>query len=388
MVPLKRIRGRSPKASRSRHDTAAALVSNLDCIIQPPRDSDSPASHRDSTNRTKQRALQALQTALPALVLVLLPLAASASLWDWFASRASASEGASSDVRTIALLTGNHNPDPELARGGGDISIVDGTALAAETNPLSEEGFLTHNNNADHISLYVVREGDTLSEIASMFGVTNNTIRWANDLGTKGTVHAGDKLVILPITGVKHVVKKGDTLASLSKRYKADKDEIAVFNGLEGDASLTVGLELIIPGGEVAPAPAKKGTAPAKSYGGGGPAYAGYYMRPIKGGLRTQGIHGYNGVDLASSYGASVYASAAGEVIISRADGGYNGGYGNYIVLRHDNGTQTLYAHLSENHVSVGQTVAQGEVIGAEGSTGRSTGTHLHFEIRGAANPF
>jgi murein DD-endopeptidase MepM/ murein hydrolase activator NlpD len=294
-------------------------------------------------------------------------------------------QSGSSDTRTIALLEGSRNPNPQLARGGGDIFIVDGSALASETSPLSGDGALTATGNGQ-ISLYVVREGDTLSAIADMFEVTVNTIRWANDLGAKGTISEGDKLVILPITGVKYTVKKGDTLASIAKKYKGDTEEILGFNGLSDASELAIGLEIIIPNGEVVPAATPKKAAPANTYGSG-PAYAGYYMRPIKGGLKTQGIHGYNGVDLASSYGATVYAAAAGEVIISRADG-YNGGYGSYVVIRHDNGTQTLYAHLSANSVSVGQTVAQGDVIGAMGSTGKSTGTHLHFEIRGAKNPF
>ena len=110
-------------------------------------------------------------------------------------------------------------------------------------------------------------------------------------------------------------------------------------------------------------------------------------MRPIAGGHRSQGIHGHNGVDLAASVGTPIYASAAGTVIISKT-GGYNGGYGNYIVIRHDNGTQTLYAHNTENYVGVGETVSQGQTIGTVGSTGRSTGAHVHFEVRGAKNPF
>src|SRR5262245_46282066 len=106
-------------------------------------------------------------------LLLVIPLAASANIWDWFANRASADEADGfSDVRNLTLLSGSHNPNPALAQGGGDISIVDGNALAAETSPLSGDGELIHNNTADQISIYVVREGDTLSEIASMFGVT------------------------------------------------------------------------------------------------------------------------------------------------------------------------------------------------------------------------
>jgi murein DD-endopeptidase MepM/ murein hydrolase activator NlpD len=110
-------------------------------------------------------------------------------------------------------------------------------------------------------------------------------------------------------------------------------------------------------------------------------------MRPLTGGIKTQGIHGYNGVDIGASTGTPILAAAGGEVIISRAEG-WNGGYGIYVVIRHDNGTQTLYAHMSQDIVSVGQRVSQGEVIGYVGNTGRSSGPHLHFEIRGATNPF
>jgi murein DD-endopeptidase MepM/ murein hydrolase activator NlpD len=110
-------------------------------------------------------------------------------------------------------------------------------------------------------------------------------------------------------------------------------------------------------------------------------------MRPVAGGKKTQGIHGYNGIDIGAPVGTPIYASADGEVIISRS-GGWNGGYGNYVVIRHSNGTQTLYSHNSKNAVAVGDTVKQGDIIGFIGATGKATGPHLHFEIRGAKNPF
>jgi murein DD-endopeptidase MepM/ murein hydrolase activator NlpD len=117
-------------------------------------------------------------------------------------------------------------------------------------------------------------------------------------------------------------------------------------------------------------------------------ATAGYYMAPLAHYIETQGIHGYNGVDLAAPVGTPIMASAAGEVIVAKASG-YNGGYGGYVVIQHSNGSQTLYAHQSRVGVSVGESVSQGEVIGYVGSTGRSTGAHLHFEIRnGVRNPF
>jgi murein DD-endopeptidase MepM/ murein hydrolase activator NlpD len=98
-------------------------------------------------------------------------------------------------------------------------------------------------------------------------------------------------------------------------------------------------------------------------------------------------LHGHNGIDLAAPVGTPVLASAGGKVIVSRM-GGYNGGYGIYVVISHSNGTQTLYAHLNANWVSVGEEVVQGQVIGTVGRTGRVTGPHLHFEVRGAKNPF
>ena len=340
-------------------------------------------------DRTKYAVWNASRhlTAIGAILLIATTGLTTAALFDFLGHRADADEGAGAtyNSQTIVLLEGVKNPDPKVAVGGGDITIVDGEALSADGSPIPEgEGISAE--NPGEISVYVVHEGDTLSQIASMFDVTMNTIRWANDIGPKEAIQPGDKLVILPITGVRHVVVKGETLASLAKKYSGDIDEIAQFNGLHSDDALAVGTELIIPNGEVA-APKISPTSGTKlTYSG--PTYVGYFMRPVAGGVRTQGIHGYNGVDLASAYGAPIYAAAAGEVIISRSDGSWNGGYGNYVVVRHGNGTQTLYAHNSSNAVSVGDAVTQGQVVGYMGATGKATGTHLHFEVRGATNPF
>jgi murein DD-endopeptidase MepM/ murein hydrolase activator NlpD len=189
----------------------------------------------------------------------------------------------------------------------------------------------------------------------------------------------------LPISGVRHTVAKGDTLQSIAKKYKADAAEIAQYNHLADNAKFAVGDIVIVPDGEIALPPSAG--RPASLRGTGGPVYEGYYLRPILSGRRTQGLHGYNGIDLASYSGAPIIAAAAGEVIIARS-GGWNGGYGNYIVISHQNGTQTLYGHLSALAVTAGKSVVRGEIIGYMGSTGRSTGTHLHFEVRGAKNPF
>jgi murein DD-endopeptidase MepM/ murein hydrolase activator NlpD len=103
--------------------------------------------------------------------------------------------------------------------------------------------------------------------------------------------------------------------------------------------------------------------------------------------VKTQGLHGYNGVDLAGPVGTPIYAAAAGTVLVS-ASSGWNGGYGNLVIISHDNGTQTVYGHLSKTLVKVGQHVEQSQKIALMGATGKATGSHLHFEIRGAKNPF
>jgi LysM repeat protein len=286
--------------------------------------------------------------------------------------------------QNIALLEATISPDQDNSSTTEGVSIVEGTSLASEP-------VVTIDNKPenDQISLYVVHSGDTLPAIAKMFGVTVNTIKWANDL-SGNTVSVGQTLVILPISGVKYAVKSGDTLSSIAKKYKGDLDEILQYNNLSKNAKLAVGDIVIIPDGE---APSVSGSTSVGSSSGSSssyPVYVGYYMRPIIGGIKTQGIHGHNGVDLASSYGSSILAAADGTVIISR-NSGWNGGYGSYIVIKHGNGTQTLYAHLSATLVEVGDNVHQGQLIGRMGHSGQvngKTGTHLHFEIRGAKNPF
>ncbi len=289
----------------------------------------------------------------------------------------------------MKLLAPAQNPDPNPYKGGIDILLSSGSALISNSGPEGTVSVYTEGvQNSGQISLHVVREGESLSVIASLYQVTTNTILWANDIKDAGTIQPGDTLLILPVSGVQHTVAKGQTITGISKKYDADPEEVASFNGLDVDSELAVGDTLIIPGGDLAP---KKSTAVAKSSGGAVskalPAISGYFSNPVPGARLTQGIHGYNGVDLGAKSGTPVYASAAGTVIVAKGGGGYNGGYGNYIVISHANGTQTLYAHLSSLAVS-GGSVSQGDLIGYVGNTGRSTGFHLHFEVRGAKNPF
>ncbi len=271
------------------------------------------------------------------------------------------------------LQTLEPQTSPFTGKGGPDI-VVEDDALVSETTP-SGDILDVYEPEADSISIYEVRKGDTLSNIAKMFGVSVNTIRWANDIST---LREGQILTILPVSGIKYTVKKGDTVASIAKTYKADASEITKFNDITG--ALAVGTVIIIPDAEI--------STNSKPKGNLGVNIAGYFTKPVRGGVRTQGIHGHNGVDIASYLGAPIYAAASGEVIIARADGGWNGGYGNYVVIKHRNGTQTLYAHLNKVQTYAGASVSQGDQIGTMGNTGKSTGVHLHFEVRGGKNPF
>lgn len=295
----------------------------------------------------------------------------------------------------MPLLQAAVNPDPvPLSNEGGALAIVDGTALMPEAGP---EGTMV-NVNADavaqgHISVYTVHAGDTLSQIAEMFGVSINTIIWANDI-SHGIIHPGDQLIILPITGIQHTVAKGETLSSIAKKYKADAGDIAQYNGLDSSAPLAVGTTIIIPNGESSvpvystPSGASQGV-PAEPYlGGSGPDLGNYFIWPVDGGVVTQRLHGWNAVDIGVPKGTGIYAAASGTVIVARDNGAWNGGYGNYVVIEHPNGVQTLYAHASEVLVSAGDSVKQGQTIALVGATGLATGPHLHFEVRGAKNPF
>lgn len=340
--------------------------------------------------------------------LLSIPTFASANFITNFLQKntaAAASADASYNSQTIPLLAAAVSLDPTVTPA--EVPIVNGEALESQDNPLRPGDTATPLTNPQ-ISVYTVRNGDTLSGIAKMFGVDTNTIIGANNI-KNGVIHPGEELVILPITGIRHTVLKGETLASLEKTYRSDAHDIALYNNLADDATLTVGTLIIIPNAEVPiPTPAKsstvaktkttsttktaktKGFTPAPLRNAGGPEYDNYYIWPLTpgAGIITQSLHGYNGVDIGAPTGVGIDASAAGTVIVAKKNGAWNGGYGNYIVIQHNNGTQTLYAHASAVFVSPGDAVSQGQLIGKVGRTGESTGPHLHFEIRGATNPF
>ena len=304
----------------------------------------------------------------------------------WSNDEASANSP-SREEKPFPFLSPIVNSDPVYAQGGSDIQFVDETAIMSAVGPMGSIADITESNTFK-ISTYTVRKGDTLSLIAKTFNVSASTIRWANDLERGALLKEGQSLIILPVTGIQHTVKKGDTIASIAKKYGGDPDEIYDFNDLASAVTLEEGSIVIVPDGELpiteTPTPSRQSSLYAR---GGGPALVGYFLRPLVGGVKTQGLHGFNGVDIAAPTGTPILASASGEVIRAKQSG-WNGGYGKHIIISHPNGTQTVYGHLSAVNVELGWHVTQGQVIGAVGSTGKSTGPHIHFEIRGARNPF
>ena len=275
---------------------------------------------------------------------------------------------------------------PLLALEHAEVEIVDNIALVSTVGPLGNVAEAAESSSSYEISTYTVREGDSLGLIAHSFGVSVNTITWANNIPRGGVLTPGQVLVILPVSGVRHTVRAGDTINSIAKKYDGNADDIIDFNDFSINESLEVGTVVIIPDGELRTEPGER-EQPRQIVRGGGPEIIGYYARPLSGGRKTQGIHGYNGVDIANPLGSPVFASAPGTVIVAR-NSGWNGGYGRYIVVAHPNGTQTLYAHLNGLAITAGASVSRGQTIGFVGSSGKSTGPHLHFEIRGAKNPF
>jgi murein DD-endopeptidase MepM/ murein hydrolase activator NlpD len=238
--------------------------------------------------------------------------------------------------------------------------------------------------DSDQIYLYTVRDGDTIGDVSKMYGVSANTILWANDLSSKSSLKAGQVLVILPVNGVKYTVKSGDTIESIAKKFKSHTENIIRFNELEG--KLAVGTEIIIPDGQMT-STAVSSTA-VTSYPSTNGLILGYFIRPVVGGVKTQNLHGHNGIDIGAKIGTPIRAAAEGKVVLARV-GGWGGGYGNYVIIQHPNGMQTLYGHMDRVDVSVGDSVEQGQTIGTVGNTGNSSGPHLHIEVhkKGGTNP-
>lgn len=265
-------------------------------------------------------------------------------------------------------------------------NTIQENSLVSRTSILTDI-FEQFYDSGNQINTYTVQEGDTLSFIASDYGVSVDTIIWANNLKNANDLRLGQELKIPPISGVVHLVRKGDTIDSIAKKYSADKDRIISFNNLAPDGrDIQIDDEIIVPDGKIAPQkkPSTEQPTSAKRFAYL-PNLSGYFLIPTSG-FNWGRIHGRNGIDIANSCGTPIYAAADGSITAAKASG-YNGGFGKYIKIGHPNGTETLYAHASQILVAVGQYITKGQEIALIGTTGRSTGCHLHFEVHGAKNP-
>jgi murein DD-endopeptidase MepM/ murein hydrolase activator NlpD len=239
--------------------------------------------------------------------------------------------------------------------------------------------------------VYKVEEGDNVSTLAEKFDLTTDTIVWANgDLeADPDFLSIGQDLNILPVPGVLHTVVDGDTLESVAKKYKADSQAIIDldWNKLKAPYTLTAGQKIIVPDGEKPYNPRVVYLPDGRQILVGAPKGLGRFVWPTQGYITTRfGEGGHRGLDIAAYMGAPIYAADAGAVTYA----GPLGGYGLAVVIDHGNGFQSLYGHLSVYYPRAGQAIKRGQAIGKMGSTGNSTGPHLHLEITlwgGLVNP-
>ena len=261
------------------------------------------------------------------------------------------------------------------------IEIIDNGTISAgiylPVIPLAERSKITQ---------YTVVAGDTITSVANQFGISPITVIAANNI-VGDIIRPGDVLNILPTTGVLHEVKAKETINKIAQKYGIPSKTIQRWNNLTDD-TIAKGDKLIIPGVE----PEIKHVSRNVVYSEGGKYIPvartvlsntgnGDLFKPVGKSVYTQKFTGrHPGLDMAAPTGTEVYAAEGG--VVERADfGGWNGGYGNVIVIDHGNGLNTLYGHLSAIHVQAGDVVDRGMWIGRVGSTGRSTGPHLHLEV-------
>jgi murein DD-endopeptidase MepM/ murein hydrolase activator NlpD len=231
----------------------------------------------------------------------------------------------------------------------------------------------------DQVITYKAVKGDTLSTIADKFGISADSIRWENDL-TSDDIAIGQELKIPPVTGIVHKVMEGETVQSIAKKYKTDAQKIVNFPfndfaDLETFA-LNVGQTLIVPDGVQPQAPAIAFYAPSYA---NTPMGTGRLLWPTSGMITQYPIWYHMAFDIANPAAPGIMAADNGVVVYTGWD---RYGYGNHVIVDHGGGLSTLYGHMTEYYVKVGDRVSRGQVIGKMGSTGRSTGTHLHFETR------
>jgi len=281
--------------------------------------------------------------------------------------------GVQSTVKPVGEIAESENFGA-LTRSGG--ALIKPELTATDITPQPRDGIIT----------YVVQDGDTISEIAETFQISTNTLLWENEIGPRDFIKPGQELVILPVSGVTHTIKRGETLNAIAARYKAKAEDILEVNRLADASEIQIGQKLVVPDG-IPPPPPRPVSAPSSGLANIRDIFkpaqpvSGSFNWPTSGKRITQYFRGWRhtGIDIGVALRSPVYAADDGVVITS----GWNtGGYGYYVIIDHGNGIHTLYAHNTKNTVSKGDRVHKGDVIASSGSTGRSTGPHVHFEVR------
>ncbi len=269
-------------------------------------------------------------------------------------------------------------------------TVTEGGAVVVKQNIVDAnlpEGTATPRSG---IIVHKVSDGETISAIATRYGVSVNTILWQNNLTARSVIRPGAELEILPVSGVVHLVKSGESLISISKKYGIDQGLINETNSLSDGDSLKIGQALIIPGGSKIttavsrPQYASNTQVDLKkiltgSESRGSSTGTGKMLWPTSWRVITQYYSWrHHGLDIDGDYNSPIYAADDG--VVTRA--GWGTGYGNMYIVDHGNGIVTYYAHLSKLYAKLGDVVKRGDVLGMMGTTGWSTGTHLHFEVR------
>jgi len=258
------------------------------------------------------------------------------------------------------------------------ISVAPAVLSASTDDPAIDTQI--SNKVRDSVVDYKVQSGDTVASIANKFGVSADTVRWGNGL-TSDKIKVGQTLKVMPVTGITHTVAKGDTVYSIAKKYDADPQAMVdfPFNTFTDDETfeLAIGQIVVVPDG-VMPAAAVAPRARQITPDAGTVTAMGQFVWPTAGRI-TQRFSWYHpGLDIANSIGTPDVAADSGRVIYAGWD---TAGYGNMVLIDHGNGFKTRYAHMSQVMVISGQNIGRGQVIGKMGSTGRSSGSHTHFEV-------
>lgn len=283
----------------------------------------------------------------------------------------------SSNIQDAALV-GDSSPLGEISLAESPDDFA-GFVLADMSSYLNTSPATSATHASNGLLIYRVQAGDTLSTVAANFGISVNTVIWANNIRSSSLLKPGQEIVILPVSGILHEVKEGETIDSISKLYAVSSKNITTFNKgkiIEGDT-------VIVPNAK----PVKASASDTS----GLPSVKGYLSMPVEDGWNWGILHD-GAVDISTACGAPIYAAAEGLVTDIGNPKNWNSGYGGFIRIKHPlYNTETFYAHTSSNLVSVGDYVDKGDQIAKAGKTGLvtgPTGCHVHFGVFGAKHPF